>query len=70
MLVISSMSGVVKGQSGEDYGVAGPITEQLALGSIFWFIARGMELYPELEGSESGASNGLFIPSCRPRVSD
>jgi serine/threonine protein kinase len=41
-----------RGQIGGDYGVAGPITEQFALGSVFWFMTRGTELYHELEGSE------------------
>jgi serine/threonine protein kinase len=34
------------------YGVAGPTTEQFALGSVFWYMSRGSELYSELEGSE------------------
>jgi hypothetical protein len=42
----------IGGQSGADDGVAEPITEQLALGSIFGFITRGAELYHELEGPE------------------
>lgn len=37
---------------GGSYGIAGPITEQFALGSIFWYITRGAELYDDLEGSE------------------
>lgn len=37
---------------GGAYGIAGPITEQFALGSIFWYITRGAELYDELEGPE------------------
>lgn len=41
-----------RGQMGGDYGIAGPITEQLAIGSIFWFMTRGTELYHELEGPE------------------
>lgn len=38
--------------SGGSYGVAGPITEQFALGSIFWYITRGAELYADIEGPE------------------
>ena len=38
--------------SGGPYGVAGPTTEQFALGSVFWYITRGTELYADLEGSE------------------
>lgn len=34
------------------YGIAGPVTEQFALGSIFWYITRGAELYADLEGPE------------------
>ncbi|KJZ71156.1 hypothetical protein HIM_09455 [Hirsutella minnesotensis 3608] len=34
------------------YGVAGSVTEQFALGSVFWYMTRGSELYSELEGSE------------------
>lgn len=34
------------------YGVAGPVTEQFALGSVFWYMTRGSELYSELEGSD------------------
>ena len=34
------------------YGVAGPVTEQFALGSVFWYITRGSELYSELEGPD------------------
>ncbi|KND86288.1 hypothetical protein TOPH_09071 [Tolypocladium ophioglossoides CBS 100239] len=34
------------------YGIAGPITEQFALGSVFWYMTRGSELYSELEGSD------------------
>lgn len=41
-----------RGQIGGDYGIAGPSTEQFALGSIFWFMTRGTELYHELEGPE------------------
>jgi serine/threonine protein kinase len=32
------------------YGKAGPETEEFALGSIFWYITRGKELYAELDG--------------------
>lgn len=32
------------------YGRVGPDTEQFALGSIFWYITRGQELYAELDG--------------------
>jgi serine/threonine protein kinase len=38
--------------SGGVYGIAGPVTEQFALGSVFWYITRNSELYSELEGSE------------------
>ena len=34
------------------FGIAGPSTEQFALGSIFWYFTRGEELYKELEGPE------------------
>ncbi|KAM3537074.1 hypothetical protein ARSEF1564_010001 [Beauveria bassiana] len=34
------------------YGVAGPVTEQFALGSVFWYMTRGSELYSELEGPD------------------
>ncbi|OAA56857.1 protein kinase domain-containing protein [Cordyceps fumosorosea ARSEF 2679] len=37
---------------GGQYGVAGPATEQFALGSVFWYMTRGTELYSELEGHE------------------
>lgn len=37
---------------GGAYGVAGPITEQFALGSVFWFITRDSELYSDIEGHE------------------
>ncbi|MCJ1255433.1 hypothetical protein MMC24_003249 [Lignoscripta atroalba] len=40
------------GQPGGDYGVAGPATEQFALGSTFWYMTRGTELYDELDGPE------------------
>ena len=36
--------------SGGNYGNAGPVTEQFALGSIFWYITRGAELYADIEG--------------------
>ncbi|RSL45447.1 hypothetical protein CEP54_014254 [Fusarium duplospermum] len=32
------------------YGIAGPVTEQFALGSVFWYMTRGSELYSDLEG--------------------
>ncbi|KLJ05390.1 hypothetical protein EMPG_11137 [Blastomyces silverae] len=35
---------------GGTYGIAGPVTEQFALGSIFWYMSRGTELYAELDG--------------------
>jgi hypothetical protein len=38
------------GGGGGVYGRAGPETEQFALGSIFWYITRGKELYAELNG--------------------
>jgi serine/threonine protein kinase len=34
------------------YGIAGPVTEQFALGSVFWYMIRGSELYAELEGPD------------------
>ncbi|ATY58932.1 kinase domain-containing [Cordyceps militaris] len=37
---------------GGHYGVAGPVTEQFALGSVFWYMTRGSELYSELEGPD------------------
>jgi len=40
------------GQKGGIYGIAGPITEQLALGSIFWFMTRGIELFHNLQQQE------------------
>ncbi|DAA72703.1 TPA_exp: putative Rho-associated protein kinase [Trichophyton benhamiae CBS 112371] len=36
----------------EDYGIAGPDTEQFALGSVFWFMSRGTELYADIDGAE------------------
>lgn len=38
--------------TGGNYGIAGPITEQFALGSIFWYITRGIQLYADLQGPE------------------
>lgn len=35
---------------GGSYGKAGAATEQFALGSIFWYLTRGEELYAELDG--------------------
>jgi serine/threonine protein kinase len=40
------------GEPGGNYGVAGPVTEQFALGSVFWFITRRTELYADLEGPD------------------
>lgn len=40
------------GSKGGTFGVAGPATEQFALGSVFWYITRGTEVFAELEGSE------------------
>ncbi|KAJ2896864.1 hypothetical protein MKZ38_005116 [Zalerion maritima] len=34
------------------YGIAGPVTEQFALGSVFWYTTRSSELYSELEGPD------------------
>ncbi|OAQ98221.1 hypothetical protein LLEC1_07853 [Akanthomyces lecanii] len=34
------------------FGVAGPITEQFALGSVFWYMTRGSQLYSDLEGPD------------------
>ena len=39
-------------ETGGTYGIAGPATEQLAMGSIFWYMTRGKQLYAELEGPE------------------
>jgi serine/threonine protein kinase len=38
--------------AGGIYGVAGPVTEQFALGSVFWYMTRGSELYSKLEGPD------------------
>ncbi|KJZ70618.1 hypothetical protein HIM_10006 [Hirsutella minnesotensis 3608] len=38
--------------SGGIYGIAGPVTEQFALGSVFWYMTRGSELYSDLEGPD------------------
>lgn len=35
-----------------DYGIAGPVTEQFALGSIFWFMTRRTEVYADIDGAE------------------
>jgi serine/threonine protein kinase len=53
------------GSEGGTFGVAGPATEQFALGSIFWYITRGTELYAELEGSErvNRLIDGQFPPT-------
>ena len=40
------------GRPGGTYGVAGPVTEHFALGSIFWYMSRGTKLYCELEGPD------------------
>lgn len=37
---------------GGQYGIAGPVTELLALGSIFWYMSRGTELYHDVEGPD------------------
>ncbi|KAF1349772.1 kinase domain-containing protein [Delphinella strobiligena] len=37
---------------GGQYGSAGAITEQFALGSIFWFMTTGQELYCDIDGHE------------------
>jgi serine/threonine protein kinase len=42
--------GCKKGEVGGNYGVAGPRTEQFALGSIFWYMTRGTELYHDIKG--------------------
>ncbi|KAM3485049.1 hypothetical protein MY8738_001732 [Beauveria namnaoensis] len=34
------------------FGAAGPVTEQFALGSVFWYMTRGSQLYSELEGPD------------------
>lgn len=34
------------------FGAAGPATEQFTLGSVFWYMTRGSELYAELPGPE------------------
>lgn len=41
-----------RGYVGGHYGIAGPFTEQFALGSVFWYMTRGSELYSELEGHD------------------
>jgi serine/threonine protein kinase len=52
---------------GGQYGTAGAITEQFALGSIFWYMSRGTELYHELEGPEqvNRLIDGIF-PATEP----
>lgn len=40
------------GEPGGCYGVAGPETEHFALGSVFWYITQGTELYSELQGHD------------------
>ncbi|ATY60742.1 kinase domain-containing [Cordyceps militaris] len=37
---------------GGQFGFAGPVTEQFALGSVFWYMARGVQMYAELPGHE------------------
>ncbi|KAM0434599.1 hypothetical protein ACHAPT_003697 [Fusarium lateritium] len=34
------------------FGIAGPVTEQFALGSVFWYMTRGSQLYSDLEGPD------------------
>lgn len=34
------------------YGSAGPVTDQFALGSIFWFMTRGTQVYDDIPGHE------------------
>lgn len=41
---------LAENDGGGVYGRAGPDTEQFALGSMFWYITRGKELYAELDG--------------------
>lgn len=41
-----------RGTLGGLYGTAGPVTEQFALGSAFWYMTRNSELYSELEGPD------------------
>ena len=57
-----------RGEGGGIFGIAGPPTEQFALGSIFWFMTRGDELYHELAGPEQvdRLMNGQF-PRTNPR---
>ncbi|KAK3190508.1 hypothetical protein K4F52_003529 [Lecanicillium sp. MT-2017a] len=38
--------------SGGQFGRAGPVTDQFALGSVFWYMSRGSELYSELDGPD------------------
>ncbi|KAG6034293.1 hypothetical protein E4U41_006596 [Claviceps citrina] len=39
-----------RNNTGGMYGNAGPKTEQFALGSIFWYMFRGTQVYAELDG--------------------
>lgn len=41
-----------RGPAGGLFGIAGPATEQFALGSVFWYITRDHELYSDMEGPE------------------
>ncbi len=41
-----------RGQVGEDYSIAGPVTEQLTIGLTFWFMTQETELYHELDWPE------------------
>jgi hypothetical protein len=44
--------GTKVGESGGSNGVAGPITEQLAFGPIFWFTTRCTKIYHDAENPE------------------
>jgi serine/threonine protein kinase len=47
------------------YGIAGPVTEQFALGSVFWYMTRGSEPYSEPEGPDQvdRLLDGNFSPT-------
>jgi serine/threonine protein kinase len=47
------------------FGVAGPKTEQFALGSIYWYMTRGREVYFKLSAAHGARllRNGVFPPT-------
>lgn len=50
------------------FGAAGPGTEQFALGSVFWYLSRGSELYCELEGPDQvGRLMDAIFPATDPQ---